>query len=172
MTHARGTILRSTAALALLLGALACSSPADPAPATGARHDLPEADSLPGGPSIGPALADIAYAELRAWEDTRRGLPPLRVVRPDSVAALVAFMESRRATGWTTVPGALPGIALPIEFWRDGALVARVGVINTAHGQGGYLVAWDNARAATRPISADEFQHLLAFFGMGVVTVP
>jgi hypothetical protein len=171
-----GTLVRSTLTLGLLLAA-ACATPADPDPSAGVEQDLPRdaSPSAASGPdsSFAPSLAGVAYAELRAWEDTRRGLPPLRVMRPDSVASVVAWMDARRG-GWTRV-ATLPGIALPVEFWRDGALVARVGVINTAHGEGGYLVTWDPAnaaRAATRPINAREFDTVMAFFGMSTVIAP
>lgn len=171
-----GTFVRSTLTLGLVLAAMACASPADPDPAAEAAHDIPR-DSSPSratGPdsSFAPSLGGAAYAELRAWEDTRRGLPPLRVTRADSVASLVAWMDARRG-GWTRV-ATLPGIALPVEFWRGGALVTKVGVINTAHGEGGYLVTWDpnNAtRAATRPIDAREFAQVMAFFGMSTVII-
>ncbi|MEW5917796.1 MAG: hypothetical protein AB1762_15445, partial [Gemmatimonadota bacterium] len=51
---------------------------------------------------------DITSVVLRAWEDTRVGLPPLAVTRPDSVALVVHFINTRLMNWETRADAALP----------------------------------------------------------------
>lgn len=164
----RASPVIATSRAALLAALLsACSSAAGPSP-------LAESNETP-APHSGsaaielPAIGAVDYAELRAWEDTRRGLPPLRIVRADSVSAFLAFVNERRG-GWSAV-AALEGIALPVELHRGSAVADRIGMLERAHGQGGHFVRWHDGRTWTRPATADELGQFMAYFGIGVVII-
>lgn len=116
----------------------------------------------------GPGTLDgITRIVLRAWEDTRRGLPPLAVTRQDSVAIVVSFINARRSN-WETSRGDLPGIPLFAEFERGATVASRFGFIETSHGAGGYFITTDAGKTQLRPASADELAAFLAFFGISV----
>jgi len=116
----------------------------------------------------GPRVLDgITRIVLRAWEDTRPGLPPLAVTRQDSVALVVSFINARR-DNWETAPAQLPGNPLFAELQRGTSVVSRFGFIETSHGAGGYFITSDGGRNQLRPASADELASFLAFFGIGV----
>jgi hypothetical protein len=104
---------------------------------------------------------------LRAWEDTRVGLPPLAVTRQDSVAVVVDFINTRR-TNWESAGAALPGNPLFAELRRGIAVVGRFGFIETSHGAGGYFIARDGDKDQLRPATAQEIATFLAFFGISV----
>jgi hypothetical protein len=112
---------------------------------------------------------DITSIVLRAWEDTRAGLPPLAVTRPDSVALVVHFINTR-VMNWTTADAAapLPGNPLFAELRRGNAVVGKFGFIETAHGQGGYFITANGGRNQLRPATAAELATFLAFFGITV----
>jgi len=113
------------------------------------------------------ALDGITRIVLRAWEDTRAGLPPLAVTRQDSVALVVSFINARR-DNWETAPSQLPGNPLFAELQRGTAVVSRFGFIETSHGAGGFFITTDAGRTQLRPASAEELASFLAFFGIGV----
>ena len=162
-TAARGALL--PALLAALVSA--CSSPTGTLP-----RELADESAAPragGNTADLPTLGSVDYVELRAWEDTRRGLPPLRIVRADSVAAFVSFVNERRG-GWSEV-AALDGIALPAELHRGSAVADRVGMMERSHGQGGHFVRWHDGKTWTRPATADELGQFMAYFGIGVVVI-
>src|SRR5574341_1220428 len=87
-------------------------------------------------------LNGITRIVLRAWEDTRRGLPPLAVTRSDSVAIVVSFINERRDK-WVTAPGELPGNPLFAELQRGSTIVSRFGFIETSRITGGYFITSD-----------------------------
>lgn len=105
---------------------------------------------------------------LRAWEDTRVGLPPLAVTRADSVDNVLAFVRAR-ADGWHEVD-ALPGIALPAEFYSNNQLTMRFGILDLP-GDSGYFITWDGSRKLLRPASDGELWEFLGFFGIGRVLI-
>ena len=120
----------------------------------------------------GPRELDgITRIVLRAWEDTRVGLPPLAVTREDSVALVVNFINARRDK-WETVQGDLPGIPLFAELHRGTSVVSRFGFIEISHGAGGFFITTDGGRTQLRPASAEELASFLAFFGIGVQIIP
>lgn len=116
------------------------------------------------------ALDGITRIVLRAWEDTRGGLPPLAVTREDSVALVVNFINTRRDK-WETVQGDLPGIPLFAELHRGTPVVSRFGFIEISHGAGGYFITTDGGKNQLRPASAGELASFLAFFGISVEIV-
>jgi hypothetical protein len=119
----------------------------------------------------GPRELDgITQIVLRAWEDTRAGLPPLAVTREDSVALVVSFINARR-DHWESVQGELPGNPLFAELRRGTAVVSRFGFIEVSHGAGGYFITTDGGKNQLRPASADELASFLAFFGISVEIV-
>lgn len=124
-------------------------------------------ESLVTGPR---ELDGITRIVLRAWEDTRVGLPPLAVTREDSVAVVVNFINARR-DNWETVEGDLPGNPLFAELHRGTALVSRFGFIEVSHGAGGYFITTDSGKNQLRPASAEELASFLAFFGISVEIV-
>src|SRR3954469_14684268 len=71
------------------------------------------AAELSGTIRIAPNLTGTTRIVLRAWEDTRAGLPPLAVTRADSIERVIAFVRAR-SDGWTAVDS-LPGRPLPAE---------------------------------------------------------
>ncbi len=111
---------------------------------------------------------DVTSIVLRAWEDTRVGLPPLAITREDSVALAMDFINTRR-TNWENARGDLPGIPLFAELRRGSAVVGRFGFIELVHGGGGYFITRDGSRDQLRRATADEIAKFLAFFGIGVV---
>ncbi len=120
----------------------------------------------------GPRSLDgITRVVLRAWEDTRRGLPPLAVTRSDSIAMFVSFVDARR-DGWQNATGELPGRPLFAELERGTAVVSRFGFIEIVHGGGGYFITTDGGKNQLRPASATELAAFLAFFGIGVQIIP
>ena len=116
------------------------------------------------------ALDGITRIVLRAWEDTRVGLPPLAVTREDSVALVVNFINTRRDK-WETVQGDLPGNPLFAELQRGTAVVSRFGFIEISHGAGGYFITTDGGKNQLRPATAAELAAFLAFFGISVEIV-
>jgi hypothetical protein len=110
---------------------------------------------------------DITSVVLRAWEDTRVGLPPLAVTRRDSVAIVVGFINTRRGN-WEDADAALPGNPLFAELRRGSAVVGRFGFIELVHGGGGYFITRDGGRDQLRPATAEEIATFLAFFGISV----
>jgi hypothetical protein len=119
----------------------------------------------------GPGDLDgITRIVLRAWEDTRAGLPPLAVTREDSVALVVNFINTRRDK-WETVQGDLPGNPLFAELRRGNAVVSRFGFIEISHGAGGYFITTDGGKNQLRPATAEELASFLAFFGISVEIV-
>lgn len=120
------------------------------------------------GPS---ALDAITRIVLRAWEDTRAGLPPLAVTREDSVARVVSFINARRDK-WETAPGELPGHPLFAELARGSNVVSRFGFMELVHGGGGYFITTDGGKNQLRPASAQELAAFLAFFGISVEIAP
>ena len=118
----------------------------------------------------GPGDLDgITRIVLRAWEDTRAGLPPLAVTREDSVARVVNFINARRDK-WETVQD-VPGNPLFAELHRGTAVVSRFGFIEVSHGAGGYFITTDGGKNQLRPASAEELASFLAFFGISVEIV-
>lgn len=116
---------------------------------------------------VGPrALDGVTRIVLRAWEDTRVGLPPLAVTRGDSVTRVVNFINARRDK-WQTVQD-LPGNPLFAELHRGTAVVSRFGFIEVAHGFGGYFITTDGGKNQLRPATAEELASFLAFFGIRV----
>ena len=113
------------------------------------------------------AYDGITSVVLRAWEDTRVGLPPLAVTRQDSVDIVVDFINTRR-TNWETADAALPGHPLFAELRRGNAVVGRFGFIEISHGAGGYFIARDGNKDQLRPATAQEITTFLAFFGISV----
>jgi len=113
------------------------------------------------------AFGDVTSIVLRAWEDTRVGLPPLAVTRQDSVALVMDFINTRR-TNWENARGDLPGIPLFAELRRGSAVVGRFGFIELVHGGGGYFITRDGSRDQLRPATAEEIARFLAFFGITV----
>lgn len=119
----------------------------------------------------GPRELDgITRIVLRAWEDTRAGLPPLAVTREDSVALVVNFINARRDK-WETAPTELPGNPLFAELHRGNAVVSRFGFIEVSHAAGGYFITTDGGKNQLRPASAEELAAFLAFFGISVEIV-
>lgn len=112
-------------------------------------------------------LEDITSIVLRAWEDTRVGLPPLAVTRQDSVAIVMDFINTRRS-GWENAPTNLPGNPLFAELRRGTVVASRFGFIELVHGGGGYFIADGTGKTQLRPASADEIAKFLAFFGISV----
>ncbi len=120
----------------------------------------------------GPRQLDgITRVVLRAWEDTRRDLPPLAVTRADSIAMFVNFVGARR-DGWQNASGELPGRPLFAELERGTAVVSRFGFIELVHGGAGYFITTDGGKNQLRPASAAELAAFLAFFGIGVQIIP
>ncbi len=113
----------------------------------------------------------ITQIVLRAWEDTRVGLPPLAVTRQDSVAVVVDFINTRR-NGWEKAQGDLPGHPLFAELFRGTPVVGRFGFISLRHGGPGYFITDDAGRTMLRPASAEEIAAFLAFFGITVEVTP
>jgi hypothetical protein len=111
---------------------------------------------------------DITSVVLRAWEDTRPGLPPLAVTRPDSVALVVQFINTRFMNWEARADAALPGIPLFAELRRGNAVVGKFGFIETSHGAGGYFVKPSGNTHQLRPATAQELATFLAFFGITV----
>jgi hypothetical protein len=110
---------------------------------------------------------NITSIVLRAWEDTRVGLPPLAVTRPDSVAIVLEFINTRR-NNWTAAAATLPGNPLFAELRRDSQVVGRFGFIETSHGAGGYFITRDGSKDQLRPATAEEIAKFLLFFGITV----
>jgi hypothetical protein len=144
---------------AALPAALACSRSGAPT----STDAPPSGIALPNDAAAAPNLI-----VLRAWEDTRVGLPPLAITRADSIDLVMAFVRSK-ADGWHVVDS-LPGNALPAEFYHDNQLTQRFGILDMP-GDSGYFVAWDGQRKLLRPASDAEWGKFLAFFGISVVTV-
>ena len=116
-----------------------------------------------------PDLAGTTRIVLRAWEDTRAGLPPLAVTRADSVSRVVAFVRSK-SDGWLTSGDSLPGRALPAEFYEADRLTARFGILDR-EGDGGFFVSWQGNSVSLRPATEAEMGEFLAFFGISVTVV-
>ena len=140
------------ARLAAVIFVAACSSPSEP-------------ELQP------PELDGITRIVLRAWEDTRAGLPPLAVEREDSVAVVVDFINARR-NGWEDAPAELPGNPLFAELHRGTPVVARFGFISLQHNGPGYFITDDGGRARLRAASAQDIATFLAFFGISVEVTP
>ena len=113
------------------------------------------------------AFEGITSIVLRAWEDTRPGLPPLAVTRQDSVAIVLEFINTRRSN-WEKANAPLPGNPLFAELRRGSAVVGRFGFIEISHGAGGYFITRDGNRDQLRPATAQEIAAFLAFFGISV----
>lgn len=135
----------------------ACSDSQDPVQPT----------SLLSAPDLPNASATTRIV-LRAWEDTRAGLPPLAVTRRDSVDLVVAFVRAR-SEGWQRA-NSLPGIALPAEFYVGDRVAQRFGILDLP-GDTGFFVSWQGTQAHLRPASDVELGQFLAFFGVNVVTI-
>ncbi|MGH7713693.1 MAG: hypothetical protein ACREOG_20590 [Gemmatimonadaceae bacterium] len=110
---------------------------------------------------------NITSIVLRAWEDTRAGLPPLAVTRQDSVAIVMDFINTRR-NNWTNADATLPGNPLFAELRRGSTVAGRFGFIEISHGQGGYFITRDGSKDQLRPATAEEIAKFLAFFGISV----
>ncbi|MGQ0641506.1 MAG: hypothetical protein ACT4P6_12200 [Gemmatimonadaceae bacterium] len=117
------------------------------------------------------AFQGITSVVLRAWEDTRVGLPPLAVTRQDSVAIVVDFINTRR-NNWEQADATLPGNPLFAELRRGSVVVGRFGFIEISHGAGGYFITRDGNKDQLRPATAQEIAVFLAFFGIGVQLTP
>ncbi len=113
----------------------------------------------------------ITKVVLRAWEDTRDGLPPLAVTRQDSVAQVVGFINTRRS-GWEKAEGELPGHPLFAELHRGAPVVGRFGFISLRHAGPGYFITNDGGTSRLRGASAQEIATFLAFFGISVQVAP
>lgn len=118
-------------------------------------------------PSGAPPLTDITSVVLRAWEDTRAGLPPLAVTRQDSVAIVLDFIATRSG-GWQDAGASLPGTPLYAELRRGSTVASRFGFIETSHGAGGYFIRDAGSRSQLRAATAGEIAQFLAFFGISV----
>ena len=150
---------RSFALLCVILAAGACSRSVTPT-----SSDTPPASiALPNDAATAPNRI-----VLRAWEETRVGLPPLAITRADSIDMVMAFVRSK-ADGWHAVDS-LPGNPLPAEFYHDNQVTQRFGVLDVP-GDSGYFVAWEGDRKLLRPASDAEWGKFIAFFGVNVVTV-
>lgn len=113
----------------------------------------------------------ITRIVLRAWEDTRVGLPPLAVTREDSVALVVDFINTRHS-GWEDAESDLPGHPLFAELHRGAPVVGRFGFISLRHAGPGYFITDDGGRTRLRAASAAEISAFLAFFGITVEVTP
>ncbi len=105
---------------------------------------------------------------LRAWEDTRVGLPPLAVTRSDSIETVMAFVRAR-ADGWHEVKD-VPSNPLPAEFYQGNQVTLRFGIVDVP-GDSGFFITWDGSRKLLRPASDAELWTFLGFFGIGGIVV-
>ena len=121
------------------------------------EHVLPNAAALPSDRIV-----------LRAWEDTRVGLPPLAVTRADSIQTVMTFVRAR-ADGWHEVD-AVPSNPLAAEFFQNGQVTMRFGIVDVP-GDSGYFITWDGSRKLLRPASDAELWTFLGFFGVGSIVI-
>jgi hypothetical protein len=115
--------------------------------------------------------AGVTSVVLRAWEDTRRGLPPLAVTRADSVTMFLEFIAAR-SNGWQNAGASLPGTPLYAELRRGTRVAGRFGFIEISHGAGGYFIRDGSTPAQLRTATAAELAQFLAFFGISVEIRP
>jgi hypothetical protein len=144
--------------VSLALAPAACHS-ASTAPSGTSAPDAAAAPTV--------ALDGVSDVTLRAWEDTRAGLPPLRIARRDSIERFTALVVGDQRA-WRWADGPVPGVPLPAEYARGGSVVARVAMVETAHGEGGFFLAWRDGRLAVRTAAAAELEAFLASFGVSV----
>jgi hypothetical protein len=124
--------------------------------------------------STGPGPSPVEFSGttrvvLRAWEDTRAGLPPLAITRADSVEAFLAFIRSK-SDGWRAAGDSLPGIALPAELYVGTALQGRFAMLDLP-GDTGMFVSWRGSERSLRPATDAELGQFLAYFGIAVTVV-
>lgn len=112
-------------------------------------------------------LAGVSHATLRAWEDTRTGLPPLTIVARDSLAELNSVLFAP-GTGWFQTNGVLVGTPLSVEYYRNSTVAARAAMIEIAHDRGGYFLVWRGQEPIARKADAAEIASFLAMFGITV----
>jgi hypothetical protein len=117
---------------------------------------------------IAPSASATSKIVLKAWEDTRVGLPPLAITRADSIEAVIAFVRAR-SSGWIRTDS-LPGNPLPAEFYEQNRVTQRFGIVDL-EGDTGFFVTWQGSQALLRPATDAELLEFLGFFGIGVVVV-
>jgi hypothetical protein len=104
-------------------------------------------------------------------KSVRHGLPPLSITTQDSLSQLARLVLADGAT-WYDTRGALPGVPLPVEFYRSGAVAQVVAAINVGHGKGGFFVVYrPDGGYTARVVSADEFSTFMALFGLSAILV-
>jgi hypothetical protein len=172
-------ITRTLSSALLAAAVVACSGGVPNEPAADDRSIVtPTDDGTPSIPSnwtttAAPDLgvAGASQAILRAWEDTRQGLPPLKIASRDSLTQLEGLFLASGAN-WYDTGGSLPGIPLRVELYRSGSVSSVMAAINVQHGKGGYFVAYRAGGGYTaRAVSADEFNTFMALFGMSTIIV-
>jgi hypothetical protein len=148
-----------------LLAGCGDSPASSPEPEAAREDDIPAEWTATASPSID--LTGVSHATLRAWEDTRVGLPPLSIASPDSLATLNGLLFAPSAR-WYETNGVLPGIPLPVEYYKGSALSARSAMVEIAHDQGGYFLVWRGAQQVARKADAAEIAAFLGMFGISV----
>jgi hypothetical protein len=124
-------------------------------------------DDTPDPVSASVLQDGVTRVVLRAWEDTRVGLPPLAITRSDSLSSFLEFINARR-DGWQRAGSQLPGIALYAHLYRGADVASRFGFISLRHGGPGYFVSDASGALMLRSATAAEIDTFLAFFGIGV----
>ena len=111
-------------------------------------------------------VSNVDRIELRAWRETLGPAYPLTILRSDSIATVVDFFAPD-ATAWRDA-SEFPGIPILAAFLEGEQLRTEFGFVETAHGQGGFLVNRTGQRIRVRTASANDITRFLAFFGLSV----
>ena len=118
-------------------------------------------------PVTAPFVASsVDRIELRAWRETLGPAYPLTILRADSIATVVDFFAPN-ASSWRDATE-FPGTPILAAILEGDQLRTEFGFVETAHGQGGFLVNRTDRHIRVRTASADDITRFLAFFGLSV----
>jgi hypothetical protein len=127
------------------------------------------ADSSAPQPTASFAATNFDRIELHAWRETLGSLYPITIARSDSIAKVVELFAPNSAS-WREA-AEFPGIPILAAFYEGQQLRTEFGFVETAHGQGGYLVNRNGTQIRVRTATDADITQFLSFFGMGVVVI-
>ena len=127
------------------------------------------ADSSGPRPSASFAATNFDRIELHAWRETLGPLYPITIARSDSIAKVVELFAPSSAA-WREA-AEFPGTPILAAFYEGQQLRTEYGFVETARGQGGYLVNRNGTQIRVRTATDADITQFLSFFGMGVVVI-
>ena len=126
-------------------------------------------DSAAPRPSASVVASSVDRIELHAWRETLGAAYPITIARSDSIETVVQFV-SPNSPAWREAAG-FPGTPILAAFYESGQMKAEYGFVETARGQGGYLVNRNGTQIRVRTATDADITQFLAFFGIGTVVI-